>query len=119
MKTCLVTNLFKLSIADDRECTLMIIARVLANIRGYPGRHTRTSEYMIMRGQIAVSLAGAMLAVGGVSGAASAEDIQQLDTIVVTATRIAQSSIDLPVWIDRVDRRTIRDGQLQVNCRNR
>ncbi len=70
---------------------------------------------MIMRGQIAVSLAGAMLAVGGVSGAASAEDIQQLDTIVVTATRIAQSSIDLPVSIDRVDRRTIRDGQLQVN----
>ena len=68
-----------------------------------------------MRGRIAVTLVGAMLGVGGVSGAASAEEIQQLETIVVTATRIAQSSIDLPVSIDRVDRRTIRDGQLQVN----
>ena len=35
MKTCLFTNLFKLSIAADSDCTLMIIARVLAIIWGY------------------------------------------------------------------------------------
>jgi iron complex outermembrane recepter protein len=38
-----------------------------------------------------------------------------LDSIVVTATRIAQSSRDLPVSIDRVDQRTIEQGQQQVN----
>ncbi|HWG71575.1 MAG TPA: TonB-dependent receptor [Steroidobacteraceae bacterium] len=70
---------------------------------------------MNMRGRMAVTLVGVMMGVGGVSGAAWAEGTQELDTIVVTATRIAQSSIDLPVSIDRVDRRTIRNGQLQVN----
>src|SRR4029077_14860333 len=39
----------------------------------------------------------------------------ELDTIVVTATRVAESSRDLPVSIDRVDRREITVGQLQVN----
>src|ERR1700761_7920120 len=38
-----------------------------------------------------------------------------LDTIVVTATRVAQSSADLPASIDRIDSQTIREGQLQVN----
>src|SRR6202011_2064680 len=33
----------------------------------------------------------------------------------VPATRVAQSSADLPVSVDRVDRHTIADGQLQVN----
>jgi iron complex outermembrane receptor protein len=39
----------------------------------------------------------------------------ELSSIVVTATRIAESSFDLPVSIDRVDRGTIANGQLQVN----
>jgi iron complex outermembrane recepter protein len=38
-----------------------------------------------------------------------------LDTVVVTATRIAENSRDLPISIDRVDSQTIREGQLQVN----
>jgi iron complex outermembrane receptor protein len=38
-----------------------------------------------------------------------------LDAVVVTATRIAEDRRDLPVSIDRVDAKTIRDGQLQVN----
>lgn len=38
-----------------------------------------------------------------------------LQAIVVTATRVAQSSRDLPVSIDRVDQRTIEQGQQQVN----
>src|SRR5579862_7227851 len=39
----------------------------------------------------------------------------ELDQVVVTATRVAQSSADLPVSIDRVNQQQIRDGQLQVN----
>jgi iron complex outermembrane recepter protein len=35
--------------------------------------------------------------------------------VVVTATRIAEDSRDLPVSIDRVDAQTIQSGQLQVN----
>jgi iron complex outermembrane receptor protein len=38
-----------------------------------------------------------------------------LDPVVVTATRVATSSADLPVSIDRVSQQQIRDGQLQVN----
>ncbi len=39
----------------------------------------------------------------------------ELDTVVVTATRVAESSRDLPVSIDRVDRAALAKGQLQVN----
>ncbi len=38
-----------------------------------------------------------------------------LAEIVVTATRIAQSSFDLPVSVDSVSERRIQEGQLQVN----
>jgi iron complex outermembrane recepter protein len=47
--------------------------------------------------------------------AASATAPAPLAQIVVTATRIAQSSFDLPVSVDRVSARRIREGQLQVN----
>jgi iron complex outermembrane recepter protein len=40
---------------------------------------------------------------------------EALDSVVVTATRIAENSFDLPVSVDRVDAQTIRRGQLQVN----
>src|ERR1039457_5854253 len=43
-----------------------------------------------------------------VSGAA-------LSPVVVTATRLAQASFDLPVAIDRVERAAIQPGKLQVN----
>ncbi|HEX3915297.1 MAG TPA: TonB-dependent receptor [Steroidobacteraceae bacterium] len=39
----------------------------------------------------------------------------ELESLVVTATRIAETSRDLPVSIDRIDDETIRRGQLQVN----
>jgi iron complex outermembrane receptor protein len=39
----------------------------------------------------------------------------ELSSLVVTATRIAEDSRDLPVSIDRIDAQTIRSGQLQVN----
>ena len=47
--------------------------------------------------------------------AAHAETAAQLDSVVVTATRIAEDSRDLPISVDRIDAPTIRNGQLQVN----
>jgi iron complex outermembrane recepter protein len=48
-------------------------------------------------------------------GTARGEGAAELDSVVVTATRIAENSRDLPVSVDRIDAQTIRDGQLQVN----
>ena len=68
-----------------------------------------------MRKGAAVSVAGVLLSAGAPCQSAFAGGTPELSAIVVTATRVAESSIDLPVSIDRVDRRTIADGQLQVN----
>jgi len=60
----------------------------------------------------------ALLSACGVAAAcpmAAAETSFDLVPIVVTATRVAQSSADLPASIDRVDQEAIRSGQLQVN----
>src|SRR5271163_634897 len=38
-----------------------------------------------------------------------------LDTVVVIATRVPESSVDLPVSVDRIDQQQIEQGQLQVN----
>jgi iron complex outermembrane recepter protein len=46
---------------------------------------------------------------------AEAQTSLELAPIVVTATRVAESSADLPTSIDRVDSQTLRAGQLQVN----
>jgi len=43
------------------------------------------------------------------------EGAGDLPSVVVTATRIAEDSRELPVSIDRIDAATIRSGQLQVN----
>ena len=51
----------------------------------------------------------------GASAADAAESGAPLTQIVITATRVAQSSFDLPVAVDRVIERQIRAGQLQVN----
>jgi iron complex outermembrane receptor protein len=42
-------------------------------------------------------------------------EVSLRDTVVVTATRVEQSSFDLPVSIEAFDQNTIRDGQQQVN----
>lgn len=47
--------------------------------------------------------------------AALGEGAGDLPSVVVTATRIAEDSRELPVSIDRIDAATIRSGQLQVN----
>lgn len=68
-----------------------------------------------MGGRAALSVAGVLLAAGAPCGSALAESGPELSGLVVTATRVAESSADLPVSIDRVDRRAIAEGQLQVN----
>ena len=61
----------------------------------------------------------ALLAAGVLGAPAAraqdADGAEQLAPIVVTATRTPQSSLDLPVSIDRVDQSRIQDGQLQEN----
>ncbi len=57
----------------------------------------------------AAFVSGSLLACGMASADA------ELDTIVVTATRIEQSSRDLPVSVDRIDQATIQNGQMMVN----
>jgi iron complex outermembrane receptor protein len=66
--------------------------------------HTRTAVGCLVLG------CGLMAAPGLVLGEST-----DLATVVVTATRIAEDSRDLPVSIDRIDGQTIRSGQLQVN----
>ena len=41
--------------------------------------------------------------------------VESVESVVVTATRVAQSAFDLPVSIDSLDRAQLQDGQLQVN----
>ncbi len=70
---------------------------------------------MIIRGPIL--LGGIVLFSGlmGVAWSARGGESGELASTVVTATRVAEDSTDLPVSIDRIDARTLRDGQLQVN----
>ncbi len=52
---------------------------------------------------------------GAMCRPAGADEPLELAPVVVTATRYAESSADLPASIDRVDRSAIQLGQLQVN----
>jgi iron complex outermembrane receptor protein len=70
---------------------------------------------MDMFGRAALPVAGVLLAAGASCGSALADSVSELSGLVVTATRVAESSADLPVSVDRVDRRAIAEGQLQVN----
>ena len=68
-----------------------------------------------MRGRTAVSIVGVGFGVAALCTSAWSETGAALAPIVVTATRVAESSLDLPVSIDRVGSEAIHRGQLQVN----
>jgi len=70
---------------------------------------------MNRRALSAVSIAGVLSGLGGLCTSAWSEAGPELATIVVTATRVAESGRDLPVSIDRVGTQAIHGGQLQVN----
>ena len=55
------------------------------------------------------------LTAGMICSTASAETALELAPVVVTATRVAESSADLPTSVDRISQETIQAGQLQVN----
>ncbi|MGO9038365.1 MAG: TonB-dependent receptor family protein [Steroidobacteraceae bacterium] len=63
----------------------------------------------------AISLGGALLLACGHPFGARAEEAPDLSPVVVTATRVLQSSFDVPASINRVDQATIQVGQLQEN----
>ncbi len=63
----------------------------------------------------AISLGGALLLACGYPFGARAEEALDLSPVVVTATRVLQSSFDVPASINRVDQATIQVGQLQEN----
>jgi iron complex outermembrane receptor protein len=66
-----------------------------------------------MRRTKGMLLAAALCALCGLNRTARAQT--DLSPIVVIATRVAESSFDLPVSVDRVSQEEIRKGQLQVN----
>jgi outer membrane receptor protein involved in Fe transport len=70
-----------------------------------------------MRERIATAIAALVAASLAVSSAAVAAESNDaaLGSIVVTATRIAESSSDIPASIDRVEADALQRGQLQVN----
>jgi iron complex outermembrane recepter protein len=58
---------------------------------------------------------GCAIALADSEGSGAAAPGFSLEPIVVTATRVAEASADLPMSIDLVGRQQIREGQLQVN----
>jgi len=68
-----------------------------------------------MANRIFIAAATTIAVMGAGGGIARAETSLELAPIVVTATRVAQSSADLPASIDLIDQHTIQSGQLQVN----
>ena len=60
------------------------------------------------------AVAGARVATAADAPAAP-QAASELSTVVVTATRIAQPSLTLPMSVDRIGRAEIHDGQSQVN----
>jgi iron complex outermembrane receptor protein len=54
-------------------------------------------------------------ACAGPAPAPPAAATDPLEDVVVSATRVAERAFDLPVSIDRVDGRTLREGQLAIN----
>src|ERR1700728_1202411 len=66
-----------------------------------------------MRRTKGMLLAAALCALCGLNRAARAQT--DLSPIVVIATRVAESSFDLPVSVDRVSQEEIQKGQVQIN----
>jgi iron complex outermembrane recepter protein len=72
-------------------------------------------DSLIMRGHTATALAASCIWLIAAPLSALGESGGDLGSIVVTATRVAEDSRDLPMSIDRVDAATIRTGQPQIN----
>jgi len=67
----------------------------------------------VLRSRRCVTAAALATLVAGAS--AAADDVVELDPVVVTATRQAQRSFDLPASIDTIGRTAIEQGQPMIN----
>src|SRR5450631_398020 len=106
--------LFKPEIAASKRVTLMNISGTAADRGGIIAPVVRRRGYSIMFGRVAVSLTGVWSALC-LCASAWGDSGAELSPIVVTATRVAESSQDLPVSIDLVNKDAIHRGQPQVN----
>jgi iron complex outermembrane receptor protein len=70
---------------------------------------------MLMCAVACGAVAQAADAPGAADTSADADAPADLESVVVTATRIAQDSLTLPMSVDRISSRTIHEGQSQVN----
>ncbi len=77
----------------------------------------RSARVLLVGMALALEWCGAAGAADTAAGASGAEraPITDLSPIVVTATRIAESSFDVPASVNVVGRAEIQDGQLQEN----
>src|ERR1700733_14395706 len=84
-------------------------------------RRLYAADNQVTRGMIAdmrrtkgmLLLAAVLCALCGLNRAVRAQT--DLSPIVVIATRVAESSFDVPASVDRVSQEEIRDGQVQIN----
>jgi iron complex outermembrane receptor protein len=77
--------------------------------------HDEASRTAFMQRPLGIALAGTLLVCGAHVPRVRADGALELSPVVVTATRVAQASFDLPTSIDRIDQAAIQPGQLQVN----
>ncbi len=68
-----------------------------------------------MSARLTLPLCAMLSALAAANPSASADSATELSAIVVTATRVPESSFDLPVSVDRIERSAIAVGQLEVN----
>ena len=75
----------------------------------------KKTEYTLFHSLGLGAVAATGLLITGTAAADGTGGEQPLPSIVVTATRVPQSSFDLPMSIDSVDQQTIEQGQPDVN----
>jgi iron complex outermembrane receptor protein len=72
-------------------------------------------NHFVLLSAVAISVTSSAAEQAQQSQNSEATDASQVPTMVVTATRIEQSSFDLPVSIDRIDKAAIQNDQPMVN----
>ena len=78
----------------------------------HPAAHRRSLPGSLL---LAVVRRSMLACAAWMATSAGAQDAAVLDPIVVTATRNAQRSFDVPASVDSLDQATIRDGQPAIN----
>ncbi len=72
-------------------------------------------KHSSMRSAITLAVASALASLASGAAAQSAQRPTVLPEVSVSATRVERDNMDIPVSIDTIDQRTIREGNAQVN----